>query len=179
MTYQELIGKCRKGEATAQKQLYDRLAPVMFALCLRYCGNTEDAQDAMQDGFIRMFQYLDKYNELGSFEGWVRRIMVNSSLTTLKKAKKRRTQPEVHMERLSYKTNIISDMSADELMGLVQRLPSGYRTVFNMYVIEGYSHKEIGELLGIQESTSRSQLLKSRKMMRTLINNNELTPIDE
>ncbi len=175
MAYKEIIEKCLTGSPAAQRKLYDKLAPKMFALCLRYCANREDAQDALQEGFIKVFQHLKKYNDLGSFEGWVRKIMVNTSLTLIQKRKNKRTQPDTFLEFIAINTETISNLSANELLDLVKQLPDGYRAVFNLYVIEGYSHKEIAKLLNIKESTSRSQLLKSRKMLRALIHKNEMS----
>lgn len=173
MAYKELIGRCLEGETKAQRSLYDQLSPTMYGVCLRYCTNSQDAQDAMQEGFIRMFNHLGKYKETGSFEGWVRRIMVNCSLTIIQKRKKRQSQNIDEQLNVAVDPSAINSMSADELMEIIGRLPSGYKTVFLLNVVDGYSHQEIGKMLEIKESTSRSQLMKARRMLQTLLGENE------
>lgn len=142
----------------------------MKALCFRYTGNNQDAEDVMQEGFILIFSKLKNYKHEGSFEGWIRKIMINVALKYIKKKKKLYTEDIKTIYNLYDKNqDAISGMSSDELLNLLTQLPVGYRTVFNMYVIEGYSHKEIGQMLKIAESSSRSQLAKAKNMLKKLI----------
>ncbi len=166
MQEQELIRRCGDNDRRAQRMLYDRFAPLLMSICRRYVG-TSNAEDVVQDSFVRIFQYLMQYRSDGSFEGWIRRVCVNTCIRHLEKAKRLQldysgdTLPEYPVE-----PDAISKMGADELMGLIDTLPDGYRTVFNLSVIEGFHHKEIAQLLGIEESSSRSQLTKARKYIQ-------------
>ncbi len=142
----------------------------MKSLCLRYVGNEQDAEDVLQEGFILVFTKLKNYKFDGSFEGWLRKIMINVSLRFLKKNKKNLVKNIDEVYSLYDKNeNIYSKLSQEELMQTMYKLPDGYRVVFNMFAIEGYSHKEIGNILKIGESTSRSQLAKAKKRLRKLI----------
>ena len=146
--------------------LYDRFAPLLMSICRRYVGQA-NAEDVVQDSFIRIFQYLVQYRHDGSFEGWVRRVCVNTCIRYLEKAK--RLQLDFGLENMpehAIEPDAIAILSADELLGLIDKLPDGYRTVFNLSVIEGFHHKEIAVLLGIEESSSRSQLTKARKYLQ-------------
>ncbi|MEO6130303.1 MAG: RNA polymerase sigma factor [Saprospiraceae bacterium] len=166
MQEQELIRRCKANDRTAQRLLYERFAPLLMAICRRYVGSLH-AEDVLQDSLIRVFQYLIQYRNDGSFEGWVRRVCVNTCIRHLEKEKRLKIDyvaeslPESPVE-----PDAIHKMSADELISLIDKLPDGYRTVFNLNVIEGYHHKEIAELLGIEESSSRSQLTKARKYIQ-------------
>ena len=154
-----------------QKALYDRLAPRMFPICIRYAGDREVAQDILQDGFITLFTKLDDYKGEGSFEGWARRIFVTTALMSLRKKDALKMSDELDMAR-GMKAETVSqtqNLGYKELMKLVMSLPPGFRTVFNMYSIEGYSHKEIGEMLGISETTSRTQLSRARTWLQNKI----------
>ncbi len=136
----------------------------MYAVCLRYARTREDAADILQEGFVKVFTKLDQFQFQGSFEGWIRRVIVNTALRTYQK--QRYDYEQTGYERLPdmpVDPDAVSMLSEAELMGLVQRLPDGYRAVFNLVAIEGYSHAEAAEMLGIQESTSRSQLTKARR----------------
>lgn len=166
MQEQELISKCKANDRIAQRLLYDRFAPLLMTICRRYAG-TQSAEDVMQESFIRIFQYLGQYRSEGSFEGWIRRVCVNTCIRHLEKAKRLPIEyfgdglPDHGME-----PDAISRMSANELLDLIDKIPDGYKTVFNLSVIEGYPHKEIALLLGIEESSSRSQLTKARKYIQ-------------
>ena len=170
ITEKELIKRCLENDRPSQKALFELFAGKMMVLCLRYSRYREEAEDFMQEGFVKVFTNLNKFNFDGSFEGWVRRIMVN---TCLKNLKKKYVTHEIHglenYQHVAYDQSIISKLSVDEMIELVNKLPTGYRLVFNMYAIEGYSHKEIGEALNIGESTSRSQLAKARKLLQKQI----------
>lgn len=171
----KLIDSCMKGDRAAQKVLYDRLAPRMFPLCIRYVSDRDLAEDVLQDGFVTLFTKLHEYKGEGSFDGWARRIFVTTSLMNLRKkdalkmsddleaAKGLRAETSSQLQNLGYK----------ELMAMITELPPGFRTVFNMYVIEGYSHKEIGEALGISETTSRTQLSRARIWLQNKIKERE------
>ncbi len=171
----KLIESCIKGERAAQKVLYDRLAPRMFSLCIRYVGDRALAEDILQDGFITLFTRLESYKGEGSFEGWARRIFVTTALMSLRKKDALKMSENLEAAR-SLKTETASqvqNIGYKELMSLIMTLPPGFRTVFNMYAIEGYSHKEISEMLGISETTSRTQLSRARIWLQERIKNRE------
>lgn len=167
MTERELIEGCLRGKAHCEKALFDRFAGKMMAICLRYAPDHSEAEDILQDGFVKVFENLKSFRFEGSLEGWVRRIMVTTALKYLRKIKP--------MQELSVTDDFkespdvpdaITQLSEAEIIKLISQLPQGYRIVFNMYVIEGYKHHEIAELLSIEESTSRSQLVKARKWLQ-------------
>ncbi len=169
----EILQACRRGDRKAQKQLYDRLAPKMMAVCLRYMGTRDDAEDILQEGFITLFSRLDSYSGEGSFEGWARKIFVNTALMNLRKkdALKMSEDLETAWNVSSDGVSQIQSAGYHELLKLIAGLPTGYRTVFNLFVVEGYSHKEIAQALGITEATSRSQLQRARVMLQDRIKN--------
>lgn len=172
MTEKQLIEGCRKGERLAQKELYDTYSRKMMGVCLRYVNDRETARDLLQDGFVKVFTGMDSYTGLGSFEGWLRKIFVNCALEYLRKSDVLREAADLDnsVELVNPDSSVISEMSAAELMELVQQLPAGFRTVFNLFAIEGYSHKEIGEMLDITESTSRSQFTRAKQLLQRQIN---------
>ncbi len=170
-TDEELRALCIKGDGNAQNELYRRYAPKLWGVCLRYAKNRMSAEDILQEGFIRIFTYLDKFENKGSFEGWMRRTMVNTAINYYKKFLSTSKEAEYH-EYMSGKTldaDALSSMSHQELLKLVQQMPNGYRTVFNLYIIEGYSHKDIAEKLSISENTSKSQLSRARGFLQAKI----------
>ena len=164
-----LIERCKQGDPRAQKAIYDSLSGKMGAVCLRYMGDRDAAEDILQDGFVTLFTKLDSYSGEGSFEGWARKIFVNTALMSLRKKDVLRQTEDIETawNISSEAPGTISQIGYKELLKAVSSLPPGFRTVFNMYVIEGYSHKEIAEELGISETTSRSQLLRARAMLQT------------
>ena len=171
----QLIEACRKGDRAAQRALYDRLAPRMFPVCIRYVGDRTVAEDILQDGFITLFTRLDSYKGDGSFEGWARRIFVTTALMSLRKKDALKVSDELEVAR-GIPTELatqVENLGYKELMELITGLPAGFRTVFNMYAIEGYSHKEIGETLGISEVTSRSQFSRARALLPSKIRERE------
>ena len=171
----QLIEACKKGDRVAQKALYDRLAPRMFPVCMRYIGDRTLAEDILQDGFITLFTKLGSYKGDGSFEGWARRIFVTTALMSLRQKDALKMSDELETVR-GMKTEITGQMENigyKELMELVMSLPVGFRTVFNMYAVEGYSHKEIAEILGISEVTSRSQFSRARALLQSKIKERE------
>ena len=166
-TEQTLIEGCRKGKADAQRELYGRFAPKMMGVCMRYIHDREEAEHVMIGGMVKVYEKLVQFNEEGSFEGWIRRIMVNESLMYIRKNKN--MSLEVEIEAVDYEPNyhvLEQTLEANDLMQLVGELPVGYRTVFNLYAIEGYNHKEIAQMLEINENTSKSQLSRARKYLQ-------------
>lgn len=164
----EIRQACVAGKHEAQEKLYNMFSAKLYTICLRYTGNAEDAQDVLQEGFIKIFQKIGQYNGSGSFEGWMKRIMVNASLEKYRKKYYMYTVPAEYdgVENQMDENGIIEGISADELLGLVQELTPQYRVVFNMYAIEGYSHKEIAETLSISEGTSKSNLSRARSILQ-------------
>ncbi len=138
-----------------------------MTVCLRYARNRADAEDILQDGFVRLFQHIHQFKFAGSFEGWMRRIFVNAALKKYQNKRARNEQIGVEdNDEVSGDPDALSTLGEQEILDLIRKLPEGYRTVFNMYVIEGYSHREISEMLDINEATSRTQLLKARKYLQ-------------
>lgn len=172
MNEKQLIESCRKGDRIGQKELYNRFARKMMGVCYRYVNDKETASDLLQDGFVKVFSSLDSYSGTGSFEGWIRKIFVNTALEFLRKMDVLRDATDLDntAELVQPDSSVISSMTADELMQLVHELPPGFRTVFNLFAIEGYSHKEIAELMNITESTSRSQFTRARQMLQKRVN---------
>ena len=170
-----LIDSCIKGDRAAQKALYDRLAPRMFPLCIRYVSDRDLAEDVLQDGFVTLFTRLQDYKGEGSFEGWARRIFVTTALMNLRKKDALKMSDDLEAAR-GIRTDAPSQLQSlgyKDLMAMITELPPGFRTVFNMYAIEGYSHKEIGEALGISETTSRTQLSRARQWLQNKIKEKE------
>lgn len=166
-----MIKGCMRHKSEHQRALYDQYAGKMFLVCLRYAKSHEEAEDILQEGFVAVFDNIHKFRFEGSFEGWMRRIIVNTALKTYHKQRFHNEQVELP----DYDTHFedpqaVWMLSTQELLQMIAELPDGYRVVFNMYAIEGFSHKEIAETLDISESTSRSQLLKARKMLQRRIN---------
>ena len=172
MTEDELIRGCIKGEDSCQKEVFRRFASRMLGVCNRYARNSADAEDILQDAFIKVFNKIYQFKFEGSFEGWIRRIVVN---TALKKYSLRRYEKEVSgyeikdRDESGMEPSAYAHLTEKELLDLINHLPDGYRIIFNLYVIEGYQHDEIAEMLGIQSGTSRSQLVKARNMLQKQI----------
>lgn len=167
---QELIKRCLKGKPDAQRVVYEKHSGLVYAICYRYSKNAEDASDLLQETFINVFTHLKNFKSEGSFEGWIRRIAVNCAIRHYQKSAKRIDTGDIEMtyDATTY-SDAIDDLSAKELIKVINQLPDGYRMVFNMYAIEGYSHKEIGEALGISENASRSQLSRARKLLVDMV----------
>ncbi|SKA07768.1 RNA polymerase sigma factor [Sediminibacterium ginsengisoli] len=167
MTEHELIRGCIRQQANCQRMLFERYAGKMMSVCLRYANDSMEAEDIMQDAFIKIYRYIEQFKFEGSFEGWIRRIVVNTAIRHLEKKKLRFKDIDEngpHVPQLP--PQAYTHLGEDDLMKLISQLPEGYRVVFNLNVIEGYSHEEIGEMLNIQPGTSRSQLVKARKMLQ-------------
>ncbi|MBO7396824.1 MAG: sigma-70 family RNA polymerase sigma factor [Bacteroidales bacterium] len=164
-----------EGDRKAQKKIFDSLAPKMMALCLRYMGSREDAEDVLQEGFINLFGKLDSYSGSGSFEGWARKIFVNTALMQLRKTDALGLSDDISEARslTSGEASAVQQIGYKELMRMVRALPADARTVFNMYVLEGYSHKEIAQELGCTEATSRSKLNRARARLQEMIKQSE------
>ncbi len=173
MTEQEkrLVEGCLKGDKVFQKKLYNTYASKMYNVCLRYSNGTEQARDLLQEGFIRVFQNLHTFKGEGSFEGWVRRIMVNGCLESLRKAENKFIHEDIQEMEAEFTASQpeLRQYDLQFVLGKIQQLAPGYRAVFNLYVLEGYQHHEIGEMLGISESTSKSQLSRARKILQDLL----------
>ena len=171
-----LANKCIDGDQRAQRKLFEMYAPKMMGVCLRYMKDHAQAEDVLQDGFVKVFTKLEKYSGDGSLEGWVRRIMVNTALDQLRKSNK--FQANVSMDDVSYKVessdDVLSSLIEEDLLKLIQEMPTGYKTVFNMFAIEGFSHKEIGEKLGVSENTSKSQYSRAKAYLRIKVEELEI-----
>ncbi|MEP6615441.1 MAG: RNA polymerase sigma factor [Ginsengibacter sp.] len=153
-----------------QEQLYLKYSPKMYAVCLRYAANTDDAKDLLQEGFIKIFKNLAKYRGDGSFEGWIRRIFVNTCIEHFRKKTALYNVSEVQEATIEDKEwNVLDRLAEQDIMKMIQDLSPGYRTVFNLHVVEGYSHKEIGEILGINEGTSKSQLARAKVVLQKMV----------
>ncbi len=171
----ELIKACISGDALAQKHLYETNKRKMFGVCLHYSSSREEAKDMLQEGFLRIFKDLPSYNGKGNFEGWMRRVVVHSAIDFLRKQKMKLVDFEgnKHESKNSYEMDTSAFFGQNDTPGalvkLMHQLPKGFRTVLNLYVIEGYSHDEIANLLNISTGTSKSQLSRAKEQMRTLL----------
>ncbi|MCC3154660.1 RNA polymerase sigma factor [Hymenobacter sp. BT770] len=168
-----LLAACRRGESAAQHRLYQKLAYGLMGVCLRYCPSRTEAEDALQNTFVKIFTRLDQYRGQGPFEAWARRIAVTTSLHAVEQHRLRHPGPagntldELAADLPTAEPSALEQLAADDLLALLATLPPGYRTVLNLYAVEGYSHQEIGELLGIAEGTSKSQLARARRLLET------------
>jgi len=167
----EWIEGAKAGDARSQKAIWDLLSGKMYAVCIRYMGDRDSAQDVLQDGFVTLFSKLDTFSGDGSFEGWARKIFVNTALMSLRRkdALKASEDVETAFGISSDEPSALEKIAYKDLLEMISSMPPGFRTVFNMYVIEGYSHKEIAEQLGVSEATSRSQLQRARSMLQSKI----------
>lgn len=165
----DLIRGCMEGDRRMQKLLYDQFSSKMYAVCLRYMGNSDDAQDILQEGFIKVFRNLEKFRGDGSFEGWMRRIFVNTAIEQIRKRKTDLSLSEKEEVIELKAVSALDNINEKDLLQIVSELSPGYRTVFNMYVVEGFNHKEISEALGISEGTSKSQLARARMILQEKI----------
>ncbi len=171
MTEELMLAGSIKNNASAQEELYSRFSPRMLGVCYRFAKNREDAEDMLQEGFIKVFTQLHQYRNEGSLEGWIRRIVVHTCINVLKKNKKFADSVDlIHAKSIHIKEDMIpSIMQAKQVVECIRLLPLGYRTVLNLYAIEGFSHKEIGNLLDIEESTSRSQYTRAKAMLEEIL----------
>ncbi len=169
----DFLSKCAKGHKPSQQQLYNLYAPKLFTVCLRYIVDHDVAKDVLQESFIKIFSSLDSYRSDGSFDGWVRRITINTALAHLRKDKERYsvdiTALRNSTDHFDVGEEITSDISAREILQFIQELPEGFREVVNLYIIDGYSHKEISNLLDITEDNSKQRLRRGRKILQKRI----------
>ena len=165
-----LVEGCKKGDRKAQEVLYQQFGRRMFGVCLRYAHDYATAEDILQDGFIKVYNGISGFRGEGSLEGWIRRIIVNTAIEQYRKSVRLHVLME-YEERYAdpIEENALSDLKLEDLLNLIQELPDGFRTVFNLHVIEGYTHKEIAEKLEISEGTSKSQLARARKLLQKKI----------
>jgi RNA polymerase sigma factor (sigma-70 family) len=173
----ELIQGCLKKDSIAQRALFEKYAGILMTICRRYAKDQPEAEDMLQDAFISVFSHINQFKSTGSFEGWLKKITVNAAIRVLQKRKVRviaisNEQHEIESNDL----NIYADLNAEDLLKLVNQLPDGYRMIFNLYVIEGYSHDEIAIMLKIKTATSRSQLSKARTMLKDRIHLSQKIP---
>lgn len=169
----DIIQGCREGDRRMQRLLYERFSPTMYGICLRYAGTTEEAEDVLQEGFIKVFSKIDSFRGDGSFEGWMRRIFVNTAIEHYRK--KTYLQPIGDQQENTMEGKYLTaldHMAEKDIVALVQQLAPGYRLVFNMYVVEGYTHKQIADELNISEGTSKSQLSRARVLLQDLVRKN-------
>jgi RNA polymerase sigma factor (sigma-70 family) len=171
MTEESILKGCLQNNAVAQKELYSRYSPKMLAVCYRFAHNREDAEDMLQEGFIKVFSQIHTFRNQGAFEGWVRRIIVHTCINNLKKNKKFNDSVDlIHATTIQVREETVpSIVQAKQVVECIRILPLGYRTVLNLYAIEGYSHREIGDMLDIEESTSRSQYTRAKQMLEEIL----------
>lgn len=170
----QLIEGCKRQDRKSQQLVYEKYARVMYGICLRYLSDREAAQDLLQDGFIKVFLNINSFENKGSFEGWMKRVFVNLALENIRKDKTKKMYSDdienvSDIDIIDEAEGDIDGITEDELLKMVQELPQGYRSVFNLYAIEDYSHKEISEMLGIAEGTSRSQYIRARALLQEKI----------
>jgi RNA polymerase sigma factor (sigma-70 family) len=171
MTEEAIFQGCLRNDATAQRELYNRYSPKMLAVCYRFGHNREDAEDMLQEGFIKVFSQLHTFQNKGAFEGWIRRIIVHTCINNLKKNKRFNESVDIAFASgvQTREESVPSIVQAKQIVECIRMLPVGYRTVLNLYAIEGYSHKEISQALDIEESTSRSQYTRAKQMLEDIL----------
>ena len=171
MTEELMVQGCLDNVATAQEALYNQFSPRMLGVCYRFARNREDAEDMLQEGFIKVFSQIHQFTWQGAFEGWIRRIIVHTCINVLKKNKKFSDSVDLFHASSLYlnENNIPSILQAKQVVECIRLLPIGYKTVLNLYAIEGYSHKEIASILDIEESTSRSQYTRAKSMLEEVL----------
>ena len=171
MTEEAILKGCLQNDPAAQRELYNRYSPKMLSVCYRFAHNREDAEDMLQEGFIKIFSQMHTFGNRGAFEGWIRRIIVHTCINILKKNKKFNESVDIiHATgAVVREESVPSIVQAKQIVECIRMLPIGYRTVLNLYAIEGYSHREIGIMLDIEESTSRSQYTRAKAMLEEIL----------
>ncbi|HMP29302.1 MAG TPA: sigma-70 family RNA polymerase sigma factor [Saprospiraceae bacterium] len=169
MDLNTLISKCKTRDPLSQKHLYERYNSILFGICRRYIANTQEAEDVFVEGFTKIFQKIDQYEGNGSFEGWMKKIMVNEALMFIRSNKIKFEDINIIQIEAKDDFHIESDLEVREILALMDEMPDGYRTIFNLYVVEDYKHQEIADLLGISINTSKSQLIFAKKKMAQLL----------
>jgi RNA polymerase sigma factor (sigma-70 family) len=179
MTEEAMLRGCIKNDASAQQELYHYYSPKMLSVCYRYAKNREDAEDMLQEGFIKVFMQIRQFQNRGALEGWIRKIMVHTCINSLKKNKKFSESVDIiYANSIHVREDAIpSILQAKQVVECIRLLPMGYKTVLNLYAIEGYSHKEIGDMLDIEESTSRSQYTRAKAMLEDILIRKRIIPI--
>lgn len=170
----KLIKGCISGNRECQRELYDLYAAKMFGVCIRYASDYSQAEDFLQEGFIKVFNNLNNLNDYSALEGWIRRIIINTCLEIIRKNKKHFDHVDVQGVDIKVDVDIIDYLSAEELIKIINKLPAGYKSVFNLYAVEGYSHKEIAGKLGISEGTSKSQYSRAKVQLQKEIENRNI-----
>lgn len=171
MTEEAILQGCLKNQPVAQQELYSRYSPKMLSVCYRFARNREDAEDMLQEGFIRVFTQIHQFQSKGSFEGWIRRIIVHTCINHLKKHKKFNDSVDImQAQTVSVREDSVpSIIQAKQVIECIRTLPLGYRTVLNLFAIDGYTHREIASMLDIEESTSRSQYTRAKAMLEQIL----------
>ena len=171
MTEEAILKGCLQNDPAAQRELYNRYSPKMLSVCYRFAHNREDAEDMLQEGFIKIFSQMHTFGNRGAFEGWIRRIIVHTCINILKKNKKFNESVDIiHATgAMVREESVPSIVQAKQIVECIRMLPIGYRTVLNLYALEGYSHREIGIMLDIEESTSRSQYTRAKAMLEEIL----------
>ena len=181
----KIIEGCIRGKSKAQYQLYRKYSSVLLGIALRYTSNKSEAEDVLQEAFVKIYIKMDTYKFDGSFEGWLKRIVVNTALNHNRSKKKEQLVRAMHpgdeyqISKEPSEEQIMPQFNAEDLLNMVQELPKGYRVVFNLYVVEGYTHKEIGEILDVSENTSKTQLFKARAMLRNKLSVRGIVGVEE
>lgn len=178
----QLIEKCLAGDRFAQKHFFEFHSKRMMGVCLRYSSSTDEAQDVLQVGFVKVFEKLNTFKQKGSLEGWIKKIIVNTALDNIRKNK--RNNEHIEIEKIDFQLNNNEEngfdaLNAKDLLTIIQKLPIGFRTVFNMYAIEGYSHKEIAEELNISINTSKSQYSRAKQHLQHLLLKENIIKIEK
>lgn len=174
MQEDKVIQGLKNEDRKVQQHLYDKYAPILLGICRRYVKVLEDAEDVLIDTFFKIFTNIHQYKGAGSFEGWMKRIAVNESLMLLRKKHNFRLTVEISNIDIATPSKALNSLQESDVLALLEKLPTGYRTIFNMYVVEGYKHREIAEELGISINTSKSQLILAKKRLRSMLSNQEL-----
>jgi RNA polymerase sigma factor (sigma-70 family) len=165
---EQLIAGCKNGDRVAQRDLYAKYSRKLFGICLRYCDSREEAEEVLQEGLLKVYQKIEAFKAEGSLESWMKKIMINTALDTYRKNKSRALETE-WQEHLNVSTEALAEFKAKDLLVIIHQLPKGFRTVFNLYAVEGYNHGEIGKMLGISEGTSKSQYARARMHLIKLL----------
>jgi len=175
MTEEQIVQRCLDRDPVAQKALYDAYSGLMMSVCKRYSNSIEEAEDVLQEGFIKVFEKLHQFKGTGNIGGWIRTIMVNTALVHIRKNKRWNQSEDLerHEELNAESFGVLESLAADELLKMIAEMPIGYKTVFNLFAIEGFSHKEIAEMLEITESTSKTQFHKAKAYLRNKIEEKE------
>lgn len=170
ITESVLVKACLKGDSRSQEALYKRYSPALYAICMRYAGNEDEAKDMLQDAFIKIFQNLGNFRFEGSFEGWLKRVTTFNCLDHYKKSASKMKMVDIEeVYDVHVEESVSHKIESKQLYQALQKLPAGYRTVFNLFALEGFGHHEIAEMLGVSENTSKSQLFKARKMLQGML----------